>query len=123
MADFETGLSPFSREAGEDLEDKQYYGVKIASDGQAVLVDAITDAFVGILQTETDTIGDAVSIASRGVSFGIAGAAVAAGAALECNASGKFITLTTGVKVGTAMTAASGDGVRFSINLDANGVA
>jgi len=119
MTVFSNGLRPFSMEASGDLSTKQYHGIKINSSSQVEPVSSINDAFVGVLQTVTDTQGRAVSIASKGRSKAIAGAVVIAGAELECNSVGRFITLTSGRKVGTAMNGASAAGVEFTINLDA----
>ena len=59
--------------------------------------------------------GESVCLTMLGVAIGEAGAAVAIGDLLEFNATGQFITRTSGVIVGRALTAASAAGVQFQV--------
>lgn len=59
--------------------------------------------------------GDAIPVALLGMAIGEAGAAVAAGALLEFDSSGRYITRSAGVSVGRALTAAAGSGSLFEV--------
>lgn len=64
--------------------------------------------------------GTRVPYAVLGTAVGIAGAAVAAGAALEVGAAGKLITRAAGITVGRALTAAAVDGDEIEVLLIPN---
>lgn len=64
--------------------------------------------------------GAQVPIVTLGTATATAGGAIAAGAAVEVGTAGKVITRTTGVAVGRALEAASGDGASIEINLIPN---
>lgn len=61
--------------------------------------------------------GEAVPVVALGTAIGEAGAAITAGSLLETNASGQYITRTSGAIVGRALTAAgaAGDQIEFLI--------
>lgn len=61
-----------------------------------------------------------VPVATLGTAVALSGAAVAAGDALELNASGKVITRTSGAIVGRALEAASGADERIEVMLIPN---
>lgn len=64
--------------------------------------------------------GTQVPVVTLGTAPVVAGAAIAAGAAVEVAADGKAITKTTGIAVGRALTAASADGDTAEIFLIPN---
>ena len=97
-----------------DLSSSEYLLVKASADGQVALATAkASDFVVGVL---TDGVADGsssaagVSVQIAGIAKAKAGAAVAIGAALTCDSSGRAITTTTGGDnlLGRALTAASG---------------
>lgn len=59
--------------------------------------------------------GDSITLVLLGVAIGESGAAITAGALLEFNASGQFITRSAGAIVGRALTGASGAGVQIEV--------
>jgi hypothetical protein len=59
--------------------------------------------------------GDSVPVVLLGVAIGEAGAAISAGALLEFDSAGRFVTRSAGVPVGRALTAASGSGSMFQV--------
>lgn len=59
--------------------------------------------------------GDAIPVVLLGVAIGEAGAAVTAGALLEFDSSGRFITRSAGVSVARALTSASGAGSTLEV--------
>ena len=59
--------------------------------------------------------GDAIPVVLLGVAIGEAGAAVTAGALLEFDSSGRYITRSAGVSVGRALTSAAGAGSTLEI--------
>lgn len=65
-------------------------------------------------------IGEAVPVVVLGTAVGEAGAAVAVGALLEHDASGRYITRSAGVSVGRALTAAGAAGDQIEILLIPN---
>ncbi len=74
---------------------------------------------LGIAQTG-GAIGDAVPVVVLGTAIGEAGAAVAAGALLETDASGRFITRSAGAIVGRALSAAGAAGDQIEVFLIPN---
>ncbi len=65
-------------------------------------------------------IGDPIPLTLVGVAIGEAGAAVAFGAALEFDSSGRYITRTTGATVARSLTAAAAAGAQMEILVIAN---
>jgi hypothetical protein len=59
--------------------------------------------------------GDSIPVVMLGMAIGEAGAAITAGALLEFDSSGRFITRSAGVSVGRALTAAAGSGSLFEV--------
>lgn len=74
---------------------------------------------LGITNTSA-VIGERVSVTIEGTQVGISGAAVAVDAALELDAQGRFITKTSGVAVGRALSAATGADQQIEVLLIAN---
>lgn len=114
---FDNGLkTSFSLPAGADLTAKQFCGVVCNSSGAAAAAGAA--AFVvGILQNKPNT-GQPATITYGGVSKGLLGGTVAAGAKVTTDAAGKFVTATTGQAVaGTALVGgSSGEVVPILVN-------
>jgi hypothetical protein len=89
---------------------KQYTFVKVTGAHQVGAVTAGTDAIVGVLQNKPQVEGQAATVGIFGVSNVMAGAAVAAGANVQSDTSGRAITLAAGANVGVALAAATGAG-------------
>ena len=81
-------------------------------------VPAAGAGFVGVSRTSA-AIGELVAVDVAGVATVEAGAAVAKGALVETNNVGKAITRSSGVALGRALEAASGDGVKINVLLGA----
>jgi hypothetical protein len=60
-------------------------------------------------------IGDAIPVVLLGFAIGEAGAAVTAGALLEFDSSGRYVTRSAGVSVGRALTGAAGAGSTLEV--------
>ena len=113
---YELGLKSASLIANADLSSYQYYGVKMNT-SEKVLLASTGDKIVGVLQDEPAAADRVCQVAYGGISKAIGGDAINAGADVQCNASGKFITRTTGDIAGVAMTACGGDGQQFSLKI------
>lgn len=98
--------------AGADLSNSAKLAVKMGANGWDVA--AAGAGGVGVLYYGAVE-GEACSVGIAGGEEAIAGAAIAKGASVEVGTGGKFITLASGEKVGTALTAASGDGSEFTL--------
>ncbi len=98
-------------EAGADLSAAQYHAVKYNATGQAVLA-GVGEALNGVVQGRPNVVGEAAELVVDGETKVVYGAAVAAGAQLEVNASGRFIlAATSGARiVGTAILGGGADG-------------
>lgn len=90
----EQQIDVYNLPANADLSASQYCGVVINSSGKIAVAGAGA-RIDGVLQNKP-TANDAAVVAYNGVSKGVAGAAFAAGADLMTNASGQFVTATTG---------------------------
>lgn len=107
---FENNLQTITLEAGQDLSAKQYFFVTMASDGQ---VDPTGDGLSadGVLQNDPDAAGRPACVGISGVSKVVAGGAIARGAQVASDASGKAATATTGDRVlARALKASTADG-------------
>lgn len=98
--------------AAADLTGKAKLGVKLAANGWNIA--GAGEGGVGVLYYEAKE-GEACSVGIGGGEEAIAGAAIAKGASVEVGTGGKFITLASGTKVGTALTAASGADAEFTL--------
>jgi hypothetical protein len=109
--------------AGADLSANQYRFVKAgATEGQVVAIAAATDKPLGVQYDTPNAAGKAIEVVSAGIVEVTAGAAVAYGAEVQTNASGKAITVTTGgTVVGRALQAATADGDRIAVLLNCVG--
>lgn len=86
----------FTLEAAADLSAKQFYFVKIDSDGKAAAITADTDIPAGILQN-APTAGQAATIMHSGISKVSADAAIATpGTVVGPSADGQCVTRTLG---------------------------
>lgn len=95
--------------AAADLSAGQYRGVKVTAAQSVNFVAGSTDKSIGILQNKP-TSGQMATVMVDGVTKAEAGAAIAAGAVVMFNASGKVITATaTNQGIGVALTAAGAD--------------
>lgn len=92
------------------LAAKQYYGVKLHTDGTVILCSSSGEVPEGILQNNP-AIGIAASIMVSGVSKCVAGAAINQGAKVMVHSDGKVRTATTGLAIiGTALEPSTADG-------------
>jgi hypothetical protein len=107
----------FTLVTGADLSTHQYKFVDVNSSGLAVLASAGADAH-GVVQNKPAS-GRAATVVNRGISKVVAGAAVAAGAQVTGDSSGRAVTATTGNKIhGTALQAAGGAGEIIPVLLE-----
>lgn len=86
--------------AGEDLSAKQYHFVKLNAANSVHVCDAVTDQILGVLQNAPAS-GEAANVMILGISKLTAGAAIAVGANLSCDADGKGVTVTVGTDTTT----------------------
>ena len=84
-----------------ELADEQYYAVKMNSSEKIILA-STGERMIGVLQDAPDAANRSCEVMVDGVSKAIGGAVIAAGAAVQVNAAGKFITYTSGIVVGIA---------------------
>jgi hypothetical protein len=76
---------------------------------------AVSAAGAGYPAATGGAIGDSIPVVLLGVAIGEAGAAVTAGALLEFDSSGRYITRSAGTIVGRALSGASGAGVQMEV--------
>jgi len=87
----------------------QYRAVTLAGAVPAAAAAGVFPVLVGAAN------GDAVGIVVVGTAIGEAGAAISAGALLEVDSSGRYITRTSGTIVGRALTAAGASGDQIEL--------
>lgn len=106
---YEIPLEILTFTAAADLRTKQYYAVKLDSNGEIALA-GDGESAIGVLQ-DTPNNGEVGRVMTLGVTFAKAGDAITAGSNVASNASGTFVTAGGGdAVIGTALkTAASGD--------------
>ena len=106
--------------ASADLSTHQYKLVKISGANAVTVSAAATDASIGILQNKPASGQDAV-VCTIGISKAVAGAAIAAGAELMADASGRVITAAAAAganrSVGVAVEAVAAAGEIVSVLL------
>lgn len=101
--------------AGADLSGSQFYAVKITAARTVGLANTGGEQIYGILQNKPTT-GQAADVGFLGVSKAAAGAAIAAGAALTTDTTGRLITATsTTHRVATALEAATAAGQLITV--------
>jgi hypothetical protein len=106
-------------QAAVDLSANQFYVVTISGARQVNLQTTAGAAAYGILQNKPGP-NQAADVGILGVSKAAAGAAVAAGAALQVDGTGRLITLTgTNRRVATAIEAATAAGQLITVALNA----
>jgi len=81
---------------------------------------AVTAGGTGYPAATGGAIGDAIALTLVGTAIGESGAAVAFGALLEFDSSGRYITRTTGTIVARSWTAAAAAGALMEIHVIAN---
>lgn len=113
---YELGKRSVTGIANADLSSYQYYGVKMNSSGKIVLA-STGDAIAGVLQDAPDAADRACEVAYGGLSKAIGGAIIAAGAEVQVDATGRFVTKTTGERSGIAWEACGGAGQQFTLLL------
>lgn len=123
MSTEQRGFCDGSQLANADLSTKQYCYVKNAGAGLVDVVAASTDTPIGVLQNKP-TAGNPADIMITGRTKVLAGAAVAAGADLMPDATGRAITLAAAAGanrgMGKALTAAAAAGVMIEALLPGN---
>ena len=85
---FEIVGQDYTFEAGADLSTKQYYAVKLDSNGQVVVAGA-GEAAIGILQNKPAAAGRAAQVRVSGVSHWVAGGAIAGASRVAPHGDGK----------------------------------
>ena len=103
--------------AGADLSALENTFVKPgATEGQVVAVAAATDQPIGVLLDEPSAAGKVANVVQFGIYEVVAGAAVAYGALVQTDASGRAITaVATGYVVGRALQAAENAGEKIAV--------
>ena len=118
---FEIPGFAFSLEASADLSASQHHFVEVDSNGQVTISNSAGESVAGVLQNDPELQGEAATIINSGISKVVAGAAVAAGALVQTNASGRAITAASADFVaGRALQAATADGEVISVLLGEN---
>ena len=100
-----------------DLEDYQYYPVELNSDEEVILASDAGDFMLGVLQNAPSAAGRTARVALEGITKAVGGAAITAGAMVQIESGGKFVTQTTGVAAGMAMTSCGADAEKFSLKI------
>lgn len=85
---FELRGRTFTFKAGEDLSEKQYAIVKLATDGTVVTCSAVNDDMLGVVQNNPN-VGQAAEVMLTGISRVIAGANLTAGQRVTTTNEGK----------------------------------
>jgi len=116
----ESTLVVDSYEASADLSASQFKLVELDSNGRVAITNASTDQSIGVLQNKPNALGVASEVGLLNGSARlkvVAGAAVAIGAVLMADTSGRAVTgTTTNRRVGIALTAAGAAGELLEMN-------
>jgi hypothetical protein len=118
MASEQIGLTK-SREAGEDLSEKQHYIVQLSAAGLIEVAEGATDLVVGVLQNYPES-GQQAVYAYTGTAKVKAGGTIGVGAWVTTDANGKAVATTTDgdVVIGRYLgTAAAADGDLIKVQL------
>jgi hypothetical protein len=103
--------------AGEDLSTKQFYFVTLESDGKVDLADSAGEQCFGVLLNKPSEVDRPATVVVSGQVTVVSGGTIAAGAAVQTDASGKAITAASGdVVMGYAMESAVANDI-FRIEL------
>lgn len=81
----------FTFEAGADLRDKQFYGVKKDANGRVILASAKGERILGVLQNKPNTGEEAQVVLNPAGSPVVAGAAITVDTEIIVGADGRFI--------------------------------
>lgn len=111
-----TGV-PGTAGSAEPNYGKQYTFVKVTGAHQVGIASGVDDPIIGVMQNKPQVEGQAATVGIFGVTNMIAGAAVAAGAQVQSDTSGRAITLAAGTKRGVALSASTGAGQLISVLL------
>lgn len=109
----EANLEVLSFDAAGDLSLQQYKLVELDGNGRVAVANAATDNVLGVLLNNPAALGRAaeVGMLTGGKLKAFAGAAVAIGAVLSIDATGRLVTgVATNRRVGLALTASSAAG-------------
>jgi hypothetical protein len=110
----------FPMVAAVAMDGSQFRAVNVDAAGKAALP-ALGGRIIGIRQNQAK-INEAVTVMHNGISFVEAGAAIAVGANVAVDATGRAITAVAGQEIiGTALEAASGVGIRIAVLLGTAG--
>jgi hypothetical protein len=110
-------------EAGQDLSAKQYYIVKLASDGQIDPAGAANTQSEGVLQNDPAAAGREASVCVSGVTKCVAAEAISVGDSIATDTAGKAVVAVTGEFIlGKAITAAGADGDIFTMLFQPHGI-
>lgn len=113
---------PGSTLAGADLSAAQYRAVKGNGSGNYIQCAVAGERAVGVLQNKP-TSGKAATIAVRGITKMVAGAAVALNSEVMSDNQGRAVVATTGLQIiGRAVIAAGAAGEIISVALDSRGI-
>ena len=96
---------------------KQYHFVKVTGAHQCGLADADDTTVVGVVQNKPQHVGNAATVAIRGVSKVVSDAAIAAGAEIRVSADGQATTAGAGPVVGLSLNATGAAGELVSVLL------
>lgn len=114
---FEKLTDCLSVEAAADLDALQYHFVKYDGSGNLIAASVLGEAVIGVLQNDPDA-GETGVVGTGGYTRVVAGAAVALGALVATNTSGRAVTAGTGNRArGEAVLAAAADGDIITIRL------
>lgn len=114
---YEADLRCQAFEADTDLSDYQYYPVELNSDEEAILASDAGDFMLGVLQNAPSAAGRTCRVALDGITKAVGGAAFDAGTMVQIESGGKFVTQTTGVSAGMALTDCGASGELFSLKI------
>jgi hypothetical protein len=113
---FEENLKTISLTAAADLSAKQYYFMKVDSNGKAAVCGDGEKA-IGVLQNDPAS-GQAATVGVDGVTKVVASAAITKGTAVASSSAGKAAAPgTSDVIVGIALTSSGADGDIISVLL------
>lgn len=102
-----TGVAGTPGAASPHYGKAQFRFVKITGAKQAGLATAAADPVVGICQSKPQVTGEAATVAIRGISMVLAGGPFAAGAKIDCDASGRAVAAGAGAGIAIAVEAAT----------------
>lgn len=118
---FEMTTNELSIEAAADLSADQFRAVVADSNSQAARAGAAVP-IIGVLQDKPTQQGQAAHVKIGGVSKGVAGAAVAAGAQVATDATGRFVTaVATNPPAGMALSPAGAADEVFTVLITPGG--